>query len=105
MSNNSGPAKVRVLSSGTPEWNPARRRGDLPNAEANAVQGAAGGGAAGGKDAGLTLPLGSGDVLQGQKGNANGSLLWMAGAILLFVIGSAIGGLFVTISVLFPGLL
>ena len=98
MSDNSVPAKVRVLSSGTSEWNPARRRGDGPGNDTNAAQG---GVAADGN----VSAINGGEIARGQDGEASNSLLWMAGAILLFVIGSAVGGLLVTISLLFPGVL
>jgi hypothetical protein len=101
VSSNSGPAKVRVLSSGTPEWNPARRRGDGPGRDADAVRGAQGGNAA---DANASVIAG-GDATRIQGGEASNSMLWIAGAVLLFVLGSTIGGVLVTISVLFPGVL
>ena len=97
MSDNSVPAKVRVLSSGTSEWNPARRRGDAPGSDANGLRGNA-------PDANAAAAAG-GEAMRAQGGEANSSLLWMAGAIVLFVIGSAVGGLLVTISLLFPGVL
>lgn len=103
MSNNSGPAKVRVLSSGTPEWNPGRRRGDIPNNDTNSARGGA---AISGADGGASLASSTaGDAARAKGGEASNSLLWIAGVIVLFVLGSAIGGLLVTISVLFPGVL
>ncbi|TCM17700.1 hypothetical protein EDF56_10542 [Novosphingobium sp. PhB165] len=93
MNTNTSPAKVRVLSSGIPAAEPARRRGDPGNT--------------GGSDKGeqgASAPSVVANAKAGQDDNASPSLLWVAGAIVLFVIGSTVGGLFVTTSLLFPGI-
>ncbi len=94
MSDDRRPAKVRVFSSGSggpsnsgqlnPEQpgavppNPGRRRTDAPQL---AVDGA------------------------GSQAVQRGSALWVVFAVILFLIGSALGGVLFTMSVLFPGAL
>lgn len=92
MSVNSGPAKVRVLSSGTPGPTPARRRGDI------------GGPGANDGDALKTAPVVEAEQTQ-SGAKADASMLWIVGAVALFVIGCAVGGVLVTVSTLYPGLL
>lgn len=96
MSDDRRPAKVRVFSSGTPDGNassspqaggaagngvpnPGRRRTDAPQISA-----------------GKALPTATGK---------SGGALWVALAVLLFLIGSALGGVLFATSVLFPGAL
>ncbi|PNU01863.1 hypothetical protein [Novosphingobium guangzhouense] len=85
MSSDRRPAKVRVVSAGqgdgvalqpNEDLNPGRRRGD--RAEADAVE-----------VAGAVLAAGS---------RQGGSLLWVFGALMLFLVGAAIGGALLVIS-------
>lgn len=91
MSVNTGPAKVRVLSSGVPDATPARRRGDVPSA--------------GAKEGEALTPAAQSAIESGtpQGAEASASLLWIAGAVVLFVIGCAAGGVLITLSMLYPG--
>lgn len=91
MSGNSSPGKVRVLSSGErPHGVPARRRGDIagPREEDGPPQ---------------LAVVAEQDRVHGTE--ASRSLLWIAGAVLLFVLGCAAGGVLVTLSLLYPGLI
>ncbi len=88
MSGNSGPAKVRVLSSGErPHGVPARRRGDIGGPRPEEGE--------------FTLP-GMAEPANAQGADASRSLLWITAAVVLFAIGCAAGGVLVTISLLYP---
>lgn len=81
MSSDRRPAKVRVVSASQGEGasatpNPGRRRGDRPEEDAEAIAAAV-----------LASPSRQG-----------GSLLWAFGAVLLFLVGCAIGGALLVIS-------
>jgi hypothetical protein len=85
MSSDRRPAKVRVVSASqgegasaqeNPGVNPGRRRGDRPDEDAEAVAAAV-----------LAAPTRQG-----------GSLLWVFGAMVLFLVGCAIGGALLVIS-------
>ncbi|MFT4057401.1 MAG: hypothetical protein QM681_23055 [Novosphingobium sp.] len=82
MSSDRRPAKVRVVSASqggaqpNAQENPGRRRGDRPEEDAEAVAAAV-----------LASPARQG-----------GSLLWAFGAVLLFLVGCAIGGALLVIS-------
>ncbi|WP_313433909.1 hypothetical protein [Novosphingobium sp.] len=84
MSDDRRPAKVRVFSSGSGgpsnpvAPNPGRRRTDAPQV---GVDGA------------------------GAQAVKRGGALWVVFAVILFLIGSALGGVLFTMSVLFPGAL
>ncbi|WP_404479665.1 hypothetical protein [Novosphingobium sp. BL-52-GroH] len=68
MSSDRRPAKVRVVSSGPVPSTPARRRTDEPREQ---------------------MPAASAAAAHKREG---GSLLWVAGALALFLVGCAIGG-------------
>lgn len=71
MSSDRRPAKVRVVSSGPITPTPGRRRSDQPD----------------GEDAfAPSLPA------VGAQPREKGSLLWIAGALALFLVGCAVGG-------------
>lgn len=89
MSDDRRPAKVRVFSSGVPDANgpsganapnPGRRRTDPPQ-------------------------MAAGEALAAPDAGKRGGLLWVSLAVLLFLIGSALGGVLYAASVLFPGAL
>ncbi|WP_395328433.1 hypothetical protein WBP06_13065 [Novosphingobium sp. BL-8H] len=91
MSGNTGPAKVRVLSSGDrPHGVPARRRGDIGRQSE--------------EEAAPQLAVVA-EPAKAQGADASRSLLWIAGAVVLFVLGCAAGGVLVTLSLLYPGLI
>ncbi|WP_395391351.1 hypothetical protein WBP07_12295 [Novosphingobium sp. BL-8A] len=91
MSGNTGPAKVRVLSSGErPHGIPARRRGDIGGPR---------------EDEAAAQPVVVAEKDKAQGADASRSLLWIAAATVLFVIGCILGGVLVTVSLLYPGLI
>lgn len=83
MSSDRRPARVRVVSSGRTSVpgdtgaTPARRRSDSPSAHADEPQ---------------ALALDSAEPRDGA------SLLWIAGAVVLFLVGCAIGGALFVVS-------
>lgn len=88
MSDDQRPGRVRLFSSAQPQARPSRRRGDLPKA--------------GGDDGSASpMPMAAPGTIVGRRQRPS-----MLPMLLLFMLGSALGGMFVAALGLFkvPGL-